>query len=74
MAARSEEYYLAAEAAEELRDLLRLAHEAAGRVERKTHGNIYDRADEISRGLHELRRTTDILIEELDQSASAERA
>ena len=46
----------------DLQDLLRLAHGAADRVEKEVHdGDVFDRADEMSRRIRELRQSAEEL-------------
>ena len=52
----------------DLQDLLRLAHGAAERVEKEVHdGDVFDRADEMSRGIHELRQSAQALHAEVER-------
>jgi hypothetical protein len=65
----------------DLVDLLRLAHGAAGRVEREVHGSLaFDHAEQVSQSVREIRQTAEGLRTEVERfvkeqaAASMERA
>jgi hypothetical protein len=55
------------DASADLKDLLRLAHEALHRIQQEVHGNCYDATDNLSLKLHDIRRDADQLSEKIDQ-------
>lgn len=57
----AEESSRALEATSDLKDLLRLAHEAVHRIAKDVHGDTYESADALSLRLHEVRREADAL-------------
>lgn len=61
MATIWEEGSKALDAAADLIDLLRLAHQATQRLIREVHANDFEGAESISRKLHELRKEADRL-------------
>lgn len=65
MATITEEDSRALDAASDLKDLLRLAHEALHRIEQDVHGGCYDSADELSRKLHDVRKEADELSDKI---------
>lgn len=56
----------ALEAVSDLKDFLRLAHEALHRIKQDVHGTSYDSADIMSLKLHDLRQEVDNLSKEID--------
>lgn len=56
----------ALDAAADLKDLLRLSHEALHRIKQDVHGSNYDQAEILSLKLHDLRHDADILSKEID--------
>ena len=54
-------------AIQDLEDLLRLAHGAAERVEKEVHGFAFDHADDMSRGMREMRQTAERLRVEVER-------
>ena len=55
----------ALDAAADLKDLLRLAHEALHRIKQDVHGNSYNSAEILSLQLHDLRNEADKLSKEI---------
>jgi hypothetical protein len=62
----AEEGSRALDATSDLKDLLRLAHEAVHRIAQDVHGTTYESADALSRRLHEVRREADALSAEVN--------
>jgi hypothetical protein len=59
----------------DLQDLLRLAHGAAERVEKEVHdGDAFDHADEMSRGIRDLRQSAERLRVEVERFIKAQAA
>lgn len=56
----------ALDAMADLKDLLRLAHEALHRIKQEVHGSSYDSAEIMSLKLHDLRYEADKLSKEID--------
>ena len=65
MGTEAEEGRRIMDAATDLVDLLRLAHEAAHRIKQNVHGENFEKADAISWELHEIRQETEKLNQRL---------
>lgn len=50
----------------DLRDFLRLAHEAVHRMKQDVHGNCYDSVDIMSLKIHDLRHDAEKLSKEIE--------
>jgi hypothetical protein len=61
-------------AADDLAELLRLAHGAAERLEQEVHGPSFEHADLIARDLHRLRRSAELLKGRIEGFVSEEAA
>ncbi len=57
----------ALDAVSDLVDLLRLAHEAAHRLNERVHSELFEHSDAIVRDIHDLRQRTESLKQEVDQ-------
>jgi hypothetical protein len=57
----------ALDAAEDLVDILRLAHSAVQRIEKEIYGPALKEADEVSQSLHRARRLAEVLRAEVER-------
>ena len=63
----AEEGSRALDAAADLRDLLRLAHEAVHRISQDVHGSTYEKTVVLSNRLHDVRDEAEKLAEEVNR-------
>ncbi|MFO7603287.1 MAG: hypothetical protein R6X06_05665 [Gammaproteobacteria bacterium] len=55
------------DAAADVRDLLRLAHEAVQRLATEIHGDAYDQVTALSRQMHDAREAAEALEQEMTE-------